>query len=287
KRHPAFFFKAMLSTFLLLLPFFALAETANYKGEAAAPPRKIYKDEVASNDFASAYVPKEGKYGGQVYTSELYQGPLEGPGYSPSGTRSLHDGFYMGAQIGYDSYKMRSNINTVAFGVSVFQQSPELNAVGLSYTALAGFGKVFDDPLYLGFELFYNDSQANTTQNIGIFNSNNNIYYIKSVILNSYGFDLTPGIKLGESVLLFLKAGYSRMDAKTYETSAALNINNAESNGSNGFNIGLGLEADIYKNWSIRGEYTHTNFQQFTTSLGTGITPANNQFMFGVVLHFI
>ncbi len=297
KWYLAFFLKTVLVVFLLSLTPSAWSQSSadqggapvagNYKGEGSVPTRKFYKGEEETNDYAANYVPKEGKYGGQVFTSELYQGPLEGPGYSPSGTHSLHDGFYMGLQGGYDSYKMHSNINSFVSGVNVFQQNPDLNAVGLTYALLGGFGKVFDNPLYLGAEFFYNYSRANTSQNIGLLEGYVGVYNIKSEILQTYGASFLPGIKLGESVLFFLKGGYTRLETKTYETSGALGLNNGQSNGTNGIHFGLGLEADIYKNWSIRGEYTHVNFEQFTTRLGTAITPSNNQFLVGVILHFI
>ena len=247
----------------------------------------MYKGEAETTDYASNYVPKEGKYGGQVYTSDLYQGPLEGPPYTPSEPRSLHDGFYIGAEAGYDSYKMRSNINISRGGLSLFQQTPDLDAVGLSYTLLGGYGRVFDDPLYLGAEFYYNSSQANTSQNIGVLDGFVGVYNIKSLVLGSYGVSLMPGIKLGESALLFIKGGYTRVEAKTYETSGLLGVNNAQSNGVNGVNFGLGFEADMYKNVSVRGEYTHVNCENFTTRVGTRVTPSNNQFMFGVIFHFI
>lgn len=275
--------KALLITLLFVLTGVATAQNAvpkNYKGDVSTG-EKFYKGVVASPPDTANYVPREAKYGGQVYTSDLYQGPIEDSGYSPSEPRSLHDGFYMGAEIGYDSYNMSTKINTTIGGVSVFQQTPDLNAVGLSYTALAGYGRVFDDPLYLGAELFYNSSQATTSQNVvGIYN-------IKSLVLNSYGASFLPGIKLGTSTLLFLKAGYTRVDAKTYETSSSLGVNNAQPNGVNGIHYGLGFESTIYQNWSARGEYTHINCKSFTTSVGTKITPSDNQFMFGVILHFI
>jgi len=289
KQQQLTFFKTGLTISLLTFSAFAWTQIRdykntvprmNYKGESPVLVQKFYKGEEEN------YIPQEGKYSGQVFTSELYQGPIEGPGYTPKELRSLHDGFYMGVEAGYDSYKMRSNIDTVIDGVSVFQQNPELNAVGLSYTLLGGYGRVFDDPLYAGLEFFYNDSRANTSQNVGIFDDQEGIYYIKSVILGTYGVSFLPGIKLGDTALLFLKGGYTRLDAKTYETSGVLNINNAQSNGSNGIHFGLGFEVDVCKNWSVRGEYTHVNFQSFTTRLGTRITPSNNQFMFGVILHF-
>lgn len=289
QRRLAFIVKSVLMGSLLSLSTLALADDKNYKGENSSPPpaRKIYKGEEETTDYASNYVPNEGKYGGQVYTSDLYQGPVEGPGYNPAETRSLHDGFYVGIEAGYDSYKMRTNINTMAGGISVFQQTPDLDAVGLSYTLVGGYGRVFDNPLYLGAEVYYNNSQANTSQNVGILNGQVGIYNIKSLALGSYGLSLTPGVKLGDTALLFLKGGYTRVEAKTYETSAFLGVNNAQSNGVNGINFGLGFEVDMYKNWSVRGEYTHVNCENFTTRVGTRITPSNNQFMFGVFFHLV
>lgn len=264
---------------------------ASYKGEVAAAPsssqaRFFYKGEMDNNRYASAVVP-EAKYGGRIYDSTLYQGEIQGSGYSPKTKHSLHDGFYLGAEVGYDSYKVRESINLMQNGVSLFQQNPELNAVGVSYTLLAGYGRYFDPPLYLGAEIFYNVSQANTSQNVGIFNGQTGVYYVKAVVQDSYGASLIPGVKLSDNTLLYLKGGYTRLDMRNYETSVALGVNNAQSGGANGIHWGLGLQTNLYKNWSLRGEYTHLNAQNFKTSVGTTVTPSDNQFMLGFIFHFI
>ena len=266
---------------------FAEGSAAEATSPLDIPARKVYKGEVDSANYAATYIPKEGRYGGQVFNGDLYQGAIEGPAYTPSSDRSLHDGFYLGAEAGYDSYKMRANINTQRSGFSVFQENPELNAVGLSYTLVGGYGRVFDDPLYIGAEFFYNTSQANTAQNIGLLNNTRGIYYLKSVVLGAYGVSLIPGIKIGESALLYLRGGYTRMEAKTYENSGLLGINNSQSNGTNGVHYGLGFEVAIYKNVSIRGEYTHLNAENFKITTNTTITPSNNQFMFGLIYHVL
>ncbi len=255
--------------------------------QGSPPPRKFYKGEIESNNYASTVIPNEGKYGGQVYDSTLYHGEIQGPGYSPTSARSLHDGFYMGVELGYDSYKVRDSINVVRRGISIFQQNPELNAVGTAYTVVAGYGRYFDWPLYIGAEFFYNYSLANTSENVGLFNGINGVYYVKSEIQGTYGASFMPGIKLSEGTLFYLKGGYTRLELKTYESSAALHINNAQSNGVNGLHWGLGLEANLYKNWSLRGEYTHLNGENFQTRAGSTMTPSDNQFMLGLLFHLL
>lgn len=268
----------------------AYAGSPSYKGDSASNSvmiERAYKGESEPSEYAMMAAPSVGKYGGQVYDSDLYGGSLSGPGYSLASTRSLHDGFYVGLEAGYDSYKVRNNINTIQGGSSVFQESPELNAVGMSYSFVGGFGRYFDPPLYIGTELFYNTSQANTTANIGLYNGQSGIYNIQSNIVNSYGGNLVPGIKLNDSTLFYLKGGYTRLEVRTYETSGALSVNNAQSNGVNGFHFGLGLEVNLYKNWSVRGEYTHLNCGNFTTTTGTRVSPSDNQVMFGVIFHVV
>lgn len=214
-----------------------------------------------------------------------FQKEIPGPGAAvpPPTFNNLHDGFYMGLAGGYDSYKMRHNVD---IDNGVFQQNVELNAVGFSYALIGGFGLYFDPPLYWGAEFFYNYSVANASQIVDIYNTED-IYYVKSVILGTYGLSFMPGIKLSDSTLFYLKGGYTRLDVKTYETAQVFGINNAQSNGVNGFHFGLGLEANIYKHWSMRGEYTHLSCQSFRTHVNTQVTPSNNQFMVGLIFHFM
>jgi opacity protein-like surface antigen len=261
----------------------ATATSKPYKGESAPQPKAeassaidIYKDNPEE-----AITPPEAKYSGQVYTSDFYQGALQQSDYSVYSDHSLHDGFYLGLEAGYDFYKIRNSIDDGAW-----QRNPDLSTVGMSYAALGGFGKYFDAPLYMGIEIFYNYSRAASDNNVGGNGGDSDIdYRVKSVILGTYGASFMPGIKLSDSTLFYLKGGYTRIDMKTYETSDTLSLNNAQSNGVNGVHFGLGLEANIYRNLSVRGEYTHTNAQNFKTLTGTVVTPTNNQVMLGLIVH--
>ncbi len=275
--------KTWLSWLIVLLlssQALSVESKSNPKAEKApAKPITVYKGEQEE-----AFIAPEAKYSGQVFTSDLYHGDMENPDYSPATDRSLHDGFYLGAAAGYDSYKIRNSIDITSGGSTLFQQNPDLNAVGGSYTLLGGVGKYFDEPLYMGIELFYNYTRANSTNNVGDGGID---YYVKSVVLTTYGASLLPGIKLSDSTLFYLRGGYSRLDMKTFETSTALNINNAQSNGVNGIHFGLGLETVIYRSISLRGEYTHTNNKNFQTKTGTIVNPTNNQVMLALLFHFV
>jgi len=254
---------------------------------AATSSHKSYKGEMEANNHA--VVPQSmPKYAGQVYLSDSFPSmPEDKIPELPSGT-PLHDGFYIGGLFGFDSYQMLTKVNINVLGVSSISQNPQLNAQGMTYTLVGGYGRVFDDPLYMGAEIFYNYSRADTSQNISAsILGVGDTYSIKTLVQGSYGINLIPGFKMGRSTLLYLKTGYSQIETKTYETLAALGINTSRSTGVSGINLGLGFEVAVYMNMSLRAEYTHIYAKSFTTPTGTKITPSDNQFMVGLNLHFV
>jgi opacity protein-like surface antigen len=63
-------------------------------------------------------------------------------------------------------------------------------------------------------------------------------------------------------------------------------VSASKTNTSGGFNFGLGLETLIVTNWSVRTEYSHTWYNDFTGRLGTKFGPSDNLFMLGLLYHF-
>lgn len=273
-------------SFYTALGFTDNAVAAQQSDNQAPLPLKVDKNELDTLADANNHLPSESKYSGQVFNSYLYQNELSTASYRPYTDRSLHDGLYLAVAGGYDAYEMQTTLDVRQNGLSLFKQKPLLSASGTSYSLIGGYGRYVDEPLYIGFEAFYNHSHANTSQNIASYQGIEGVYHLKSLMTGTYGISLLPGIKLSDSTLFYVKTGYARITSKTFESSDTLALNNVHSHEVNAIQYGAGLETAIYQNWSIRGEYVHLNGQRFTTPVGTQITYSDNQFMLGILYHF-
>lgn len=222
----------------------------------------------------------------------------------------LRDGFYVGVGVGYDSYRIHQTtsaddvdpVNNTIFDTSTLSMNH--SATGWMGGLFAGYGRYFDW-FYLGAELNANTSDAETT-----FTTSTNItnpassYYVKMKARTSYGIALLPGIKVNDSSLLYARLGYLRSNFKVTETytnpyDANTAITQSSSDWRNGFNYGVGIETYVAENVSVRGEFTHTQFN--STSVSQGITsadntvrlasnskfkPSNNEYMLSLLYHF-
>ncbi len=212
---------------------------------------------------------------------------------------TLNDGFYVGLAAGYDSYRIAQDtfINLseldpdLALGDSVSREHV-LNATGAVGGSFLGYGKYFSQMYntYLGLEVFGNWSGAQTETKDRFTNTlGSSVTKDKINVKNNYGISVLPGVKLFNTALLYVRLGYnwSKIEVKeTFKNDDGDVASFNETNTPGGFNYGLGIEAGFMDNWSVRAEYTHTDYNDFDTDLGTEITPADNQFMFGVIYHF-
>ena len=191
----------------------------------------------------------------------------------------LKDGFYLGGQVGYDSYWVRENIALPAPGDII--GSVKFNAPGWVGGLFLGYGKYFYRYYYMAAEILGNYSQANQRNYI---QSATTTYSSKITVNGSYGVSLLPGIQIANSTLAYVRLGYLWTNFKANEITGGTSV--SKSNTSGGFQYGLGLETLLVNNWSVRAEYTHTNNTSFTTSLGTNFDPSDNQVMLGLIYHF-
>lgn len=212
-------------------------------------------------------------------TGVALAGNYKGEGYYkgdvPCPVRGLKDGIYLGAQVGYDSYRIREN-QALPGPVN---GNPAIDLTGWVGGLFLGYGQYVTNQFYLGAEILGNYSGANTSYSFGSYNS-------KVTVKGSAGIDFIPGLKLNDSSLGYLRLGYKWARFQSQESltggSAA-----SKSSTQGGFNYGLGIETLVYENWSIRTEYTHTNYNSFTSGLGTKFSPSDNQVMLGVLYHFV
>ncbi|MES2217219.1 MAG: outer membrane beta-barrel protein [Pseudomonadota bacterium] len=213
----------------------------------------------------------------------------------------LEDGFYMGAQLGYDSFKLRAassfELAPIALApVGSFGSSVVISENGLAGGIFAGFGMYLNERFYLGGEVFMNNSGASQSQNFTVNTSDlagTVGSYTKVSAGPSWGISLLPGWKVNNKSRVYVRFGYNqaylRSQSNYAVTSGGIVTSGASailSQWQGGFNYGLGIETAVYPNVSIRTEYSHTGYESFADGNGTINSPSDNQLMVSLIYHF-
>jgi outer membrane immunogenic protein len=232
---------------------------------------------ASSSAFAASYK-GEGNYKGEAMAQPC----------PPAQT--LLGGFYVGGQLGYDSYRVRQNVGpTISSPAGTFlSANPAIALNGFVGGLFLGYGQYFDN-FYLGAEALgnWNGSTQNWSTTVGSLSYTN-----KTQVNGTWGLSLLPGVKLNDATLGYLRLGYDWTNFKTNESQssgtgpAPTTTSVSKSNSSGGFNYGLGVETLLTGNWSVRTEFTHTNYNSFNSAF-TSFNPSNNQFMLGLLYHFV
>lgn len=170
-------------------------------------------------------------------------------------------GFYIGGGIGYghligknkyyeDGVLELSSNNDSAFG-------------GLG-TVVIGFDRLVRERYVLGLFAEYDwsnieleDVDSGTTTHFRIRNAFS--------IGGRAGFLMTP------QSLLYLTAGYTWADGKADGYFDIPGLAGATSLDLNGPFVGLGMETQLGRNWSLRGEVRYTMFNEVTTAVGDAL----------------
>jgi outer membrane immunogenic protein len=204
---------------------------------------------------------------------------------------TLRDGFYIGGQIGYDSYRTRVT-KSGALEAYTATLNPIMNPTGFVGGLFAGYGMYWSNFYYLGAEALFNGSGATASQTYSFTSpgATRSVYTTTSTGA-SWGVSLLPGVKVNESTLTYIRLGYNqaRIRGKSIYTSTAVGGGTAYGNTNSwqgGFNYGLGIETAVYPNVSVRTEYSHTNYNTFSDNNGTSYAPGDNQFMLSLIYHF-
>jgi outer membrane immunogenic protein len=221
----------------------------------------------------------------------------------------LRDGFYLGAQVGYDAYRVRAS-SSLAYpalagaAAGSFAANPVIAENGFAGGIFGGYGMYFSNWYYLGAEVFVNGSAASQAQNYSTTtiaaatgNSTSRGGYEKVSTGMSWGISVLPGIKVNDSTLTYIRLGYNQAKLKgqsafgvSQTTVAGVTTSTVSNQSKNqwqgGFNYGLGIETAVYPNVSVRSEYSHTGYNSFSDANGTSYSPSDNQMMVSLIYHF-
>lgn len=188
---------------------------------------------------------------------------------------------YIGVNGSYDYYH---GTRTIDLGLASDGRY-NTSADGFNGQLYGGYGHFFKpQPCgkpYLGGEAFIGTTSANHTDNFEIGGSP------ASVQLNpgmSYGLNIRPGYKLNHMPLTYLDLGVVRTNIEGSQTIGGMR--QSLSNWTTGFQYGIGMEAPLYKQFSFRMDFVHTDYASFTqSSLHTKLSPSDNEFKLGFSFH--
>lgn len=138
---------------------------------------------------------------------------------------------------------------------------------GFSGILSAGYGSLWDQ-FYLAGEIF--GGWTGSLKNLE--DQATNTYSAR--YNSSYGISILPGYMITNTVL-----GYARLSA------LRTHFNNAPgTSNTTGYQIGLGLQTNVYQNWDLRGEYDYTRYNSVSSSVGRVGT---DQVLVGLVYKFV
>ena len=217
----------------------------------------------------------------------------------------LSHGAYVGGELGYDYSKITYENFLFKFptshGPSTLSGDAHFAATGFVGGGFVGYGQSLPNHLYLGAELFANGVTSSTSNEavydhfhaIGRYDGNgyNNTVSVK----NNVGISILPGIQIHQNVLFYGRLGYSQAHISGNENivfySEPLGLPESRiphpfSSSPNGFHYGLGIETALVKQFSLRAELNHTDYQSFKTRLNNAMTVSTNQAMLSLLYHF-
>lgn len=194
----------------------------------------------------------------------------------------LKDGFYVGAQVGYDSYRYRASVSDTAADIA---ESDVYSANGWLGGLFLGYGQNINEWFYLGAEAVANATNAQNTNSITVGAASAND---KFQVNNSYGLGILPGVKVTDTLLGFVRLGWNWANIKLSGTDTT-GASASSTKTVNGFNFGLGMETLLKDNWSLRTEFDHTWYNSINLSAGAAtasVNPSDNQYTLGLIYHF-
>lgn len=227
------------------------------------------------------------------YKGENYKGeppcPVE---------KGLLGGFYLGVQGGYDIYRTNVEVAAAAADGDTVTGEYRLSSPGWVGGGMVGYG-LYLDQWYLGAEIFGNGSGAEGSANMAFTDHDgaDSMTAEQEVeVTANYGIDFMPGYKINNHTLVYGRLGYNWARVKVEDDVTIHGVEVAggdddETSTVGGFHWGVGMESMVYENFSLRAEYTYTKFRHLDSDdddsgSETEFTPADNQFMVGLLYHF-
>ena len=177
-----------------------------------------------------------------------------------------YDGFYIGGQAGYASTNTKLDRGD--------RPSPDLDANGGIVGVLAGWGTQFNPNWYIGLE--------------AQFNWMGGLEGDEHLVGNEYGWEADSqwgisarlGYLVSPATMIYGRVGYVQASADMYVHIPGIDpalTHYLDVDDSDGSEFAIGVEHDLGNNWTVRGEYTYTDYGNADVTA----TVAGDRFEFG------
>lgn len=218
---------------------------------------------------------------------------------------NLNGGWYVGFQAGKQVLNINDHLYLCDDDTDITTMNPTLSLQNWFPGLFMGFGHYFNDRFYLGGEVFANRIHGSSSyqyQSISRSAIDIDYFTINYQVNNNYGVSILPGLKLTPTLMIYARLGWNTLQFKAQQTLVSdadtsvyhnqITIPFSKSTQTSGMNYGIGIESLIYKNISIRGEYSETQYNSinsysfFTTKLGSNFAPRDYRVSLGIIYHF-
>jgi len=204
--------------------------------------------------------------GGSALADGMSRGSIkDAPVATPSWS-----GFYLGAGVGY-GHMLGDNKYSDDFGPGTFQSWTNDSAGGGFGTVVIGFDRLVRERYVVG---LFADADWGSIE--GHFRNSDPPATDDSFrIRNAYSVGARAGFLMTPTSLLFATAGYSWAKIKSNGYFDVVNsadpddiVLGKRSVSLQGPFVGIGMETQLGRNWSLRGEARYTMFNEVTTASG-------------------
>lgn len=178
----------------------------------------------------------------------------------------VFNGLYLGAEAGYDTH----NINLDGTSVHINNKSD------LAYGLITGIDLKVLPSFVIGVE-------GDMSLSGNDFNFSDGVTIFDSKAKRTLGISGRAGFLMGDRFLVYGRAGYANARFRFSDGLTTTRHN------FDGFKYGGGLEIGLLPNLAIRGEYTHTNYNNGTapiSSTAAEFSPDTSRVMLGAAFYF-
>ncbi len=208
-----------------------------------------------------------------------------------SGDRNPFAGFYVGGQVGYDSFQLNNRSDLPSFSAENGGRITGLGSDGIAAGAVLGYNFPLSDRFILGVEGTGRWSDASGSTSVS---DNTSDSRIEQGNRWSWGVMGRLGVLVSDSTMLYAGGGWgqTRFNTRFINTPVGGQPTEVFDDGltRNAWRVGGGVEMALGGGWAARLDYTYANYSDYDVVINAtnrfAVEPAAHQVSVGASYYF-